>query len=161
MMPYTATEDIASTSSTPTGGSATWRCVKLPHQLTTPSLSVKLPPTGTTTKVRNAGTSERYGASRNTRRRLSEGSKSSLKKSFTPSARVWRMPNGPATAGPMRFCMSLMSLRSNQIMSVTLSSKKVNATSTLMATIATSSSPTPPRKRGSTPKIMRVPHLRC
>ncbi len=28
------------------------------------------------------------------------------------------MPHGPARFGPMRFCMSLMSLRSNQIMNM-------------------------------------------
>ena len=39
----------------------------------------------------------------------------SLKNSLMPSARVWRIPNGPALSGPIRFCMSAITLRRNQM----------------------------------------------
>ena len=55
----------------------------------------------------------RYGASRNTGRSADVGVDCSLKKSLMPSARVWNAPNGPARCGPMRFCMSAMTLRMN------------------------------------------------
>ena len=54
----------------------------------------------------------------NTTRSARSGIRSSLKKNLMPSASVWRMPHGPASDGPMRLCMSLMSLRSNQIINM-------------------------------------------
>ena len=65
-------------------------------------------------KARNAGSTERYGASLKTKRSAESGTDCSLKKSLMPSASVWSTPNGPAFAGPMRFCMSAMTLRMNQ-----------------------------------------------
>ena len=72
------------------------------------------PPIGTIENARNAGTSERYGASRNTGRSALSGIDCSLKNSLMPSASVWSTPNGPAFFGPIRFCMSAMTLRMNQ-----------------------------------------------
>ena len=65
-----------------------------------------------------------------------------MKKSLMPSASVWRMPNGPATDGPIRLCMSATSLRSNQIISITDTSSRTKATTTLSRTM-----PTMPRPR--------------
>ena len=61
-----------------------------------------------------------------------------MKKNFTPSAKVWNRPQGPARSGPMRFCMSLMSLRSNQIISMTATSRKTKTTTTFSRTMPTS-----------------------
>ena len=74
-----------------------------------------VPPIGTIANARNAGTIERYGARRYTGRSAVVGEDCSLKKSLMPSASVWRMPNGPALCGPIRFCMSAMTLRMNQM----------------------------------------------
>ena len=41
-----------------------------------------------------------------------------------PSASVCRIPKGPARFGPIRFCMSEMTLRSNQIVSMTDDEKR-------------------------------------
>ena len=71
------------------------------------------------------------------------GSRSSLKKSLMPSARVWAMPKGPARLGPMRLCMSEMTLRSNQIMSMTATIRAPKTTSTLMRTMRKTTQPTP------------------
>ena len=65
--------------------------------------------------ARNAGSTERYGASLNTVRSALSGIDCSLKNSLMPSASVWRMPHGPALSGPIRFCMSAMTLRMNQM----------------------------------------------
>ena len=54
------------------------------------------------------------------------------------------MPHGPASAGPMRFCMSPMSLRSNQIISMTATIRMAKAATTLMIRISASSRPKPP-----------------
>ena len=69
-----------------------------------------------------------------TKRSARSGSRSSLKNSLIPSARVWSSPHGPARLGPIRLCMSEMTLRSNQIMSMTDTSSTPKATSTLMTT---------------------------
>ena len=50
-------------------------------------------------------------------------------------------PKGPARLGPMRACMSEMTLRSNQIINMTETSRAPNATSTLMTTMSTPTSP--------------------
>jgi hypothetical protein len=73
------------------------------------------PPMGTIANARNAGRIDRYGAMRKTGRSAVVGIDCSLKNSFTPSASDCRMPKGPADAGPMRFCMSAMTLRMNQM----------------------------------------------
>ena len=49
-----------------------------------------------------------------------------MKKNLMPSASVWRMPHGPARFGPMRFCMSPMTLRSNQIINMVATSSSTN-----------------------------------
>ena len=66
-----------------------------------------------------------------------------MKKSLIPSARVWAMPNGPARLGPIRLCMSEITLRSNQIISITDTIKAPNTTSTLMRTMRNTTHPTP------------------
>ena len=66
-----------------------------------------------------------------------------------PSASVWRIPKGPQRCGPMRLCMSQMALRSNQIISMTETSSAANATSTLIATMASSAQCVPFVKSGS------------
>ena len=54
-----------------------------------------------------------------TARSALSGIRSSLKKSLMPSARVWAIPKGPARLGPIRLCMSEITLRSNQIINMT------------------------------------------
>ena len=71
------------------------------------------------------------------------GIRSSLKKSLIPSARVWAMPKGPARLGPMRLCMSEITLRSNQIINMTDTIRKPKITSTLMRTMRNTAQPTP------------------
>ena len=78
-----------------------------------------------------------------TERSALSGIRSSLKKSLIPSARVWAMPKGPARFGPMRLCMSEITLRSNQIISMTDTIKKPKMTSTLMSTMRNTTQPTP------------------
>ena len=146
--PYTAMDERARKNSTPTGGSATCRYVVSPNQVTVPSPE-KSPPMGTMENTRKAGTSDRYGANLKTTRSALSGIRSSLKNSLMPSASVWRMPNGPASAGPIRLCMSATSLRSNQIMSITDTSSRVNASTTLMSTMPTMPGPMAPSRRGS------------
>ena len=65
------------------------------------------------------------------RGRPARGCRSSLKKSLMPSASVWSTPNGPARFGPMRFCMSPTSLRSNQIISIVATSSSTKTMTTL------------------------------
>ena len=105
------------------GGSATWSSkVWLPM--------VMMPPTGTTVKMRKAGMTERYGASLKTNASARSGSRSSLKMSLVPSAKVCSRPQGPARFGPTRLCMSEITLRSNQIISAVATSSTTKATST-------------------------------
>lgn len=47
----------------------------------------------------------RVGVRRNRRGDEVEGRMGSLMKSFTPSARGWRSPNGPTMFGPFRACI--------------------------------------------------------
>ena len=93
------------------------------------------PPTGTTAKITKAGTTERYGASLKVKESAWSGSRSSLKTSLVPSASVCSRPQGPARLGPMRLCMSEITLRSNQIIMAVAISSATKATSTLMMTI--------------------------
>ena len=74
-----------------------------------------MPPIGMTQNIRNAGRIDRYGASRNTGRSADVGIDCSLKNSLMPSASVCSTPYGPARFGPMRFCMSAMTLRMPQM----------------------------------------------
>ncbi len=85
----------------------------------------------------------RYGASLNTNRSAWSGIRSSLKNSLIPSAMVWAMPKGPARLGPIRLCMSEMTLRSNQIISMTDTIRAPKTTSTLMSTMRNTTQPTP------------------
>ncbi len=78
-----------------------------------------------------------------TNRSALSGIRSSLKNSLIPSASVWAMPNGPARLGPIRLCMSEMTLRSNQIISMTDTMSAPNTTRTLTATMASTTQPTP------------------
>src|SRR5947208_15624936 len=69
MIPYTAIDDMASTSRMPIGGSASCRYVSWPKIVTTPCWSsVNVPPIGITEKVISAGRSDREGASLKTMR---------------------------------------------------------------------------------------------
>ena len=85
----------------------------------------------------------RYGASLNTTRSARSGSRSSLKNNLIPSARVWAMPKGPARLGPMRLCMSEMTLRSNQIISMTETIRAPKTTTTLIRTMRNTTQSTP------------------
>src|SRR5258706_11368880 len=106
--PYTPRPDIARIHSAPIGRSTTCRNVWWPRIDT-------VPPMGTTQNIRNAGMIDRYGASRNTGRSAESGIDCSLKNSLMPSARVCSTPYGPARFGPMRFCMSAITLRIAQM----------------------------------------------
>ena len=93
----------------------------------------------------------------NTTRLARSGIRSSLKKNLMPSASVWRMPNGPARFGPMRFCMSLTSLRSNQIISIVATSSSTKTMTTLPITISTTDRSIGPIRSGSSAKNMVRP----
>ena len=72
-----------------------------------------------------------------------------------PSASVWRMPNGPARFGPIRFCMPAITLRSNHTMNMVAMSRKAKQMTTLTRVISTYGRPTPSRRadrRGSRPE---------
>ena len=53
------------------------------------------------------------------------------------------MPKGPARFGPIRFCMSEMTLRSNQIINMTETSRTPNTTTTFTMTMSSTARPTP------------------
>ena len=106
-------------------------------------VAVEVAPIGMIAKTRKAGTSDRYGASLKAKRSELSGIRSSLKNSLMPSARLWRMPHRPAVFGPMRFWKSEMTLRRNQMLSITATSKNANATSTLRPVISASPSQSP------------------
>ena len=74
-----------------------------------------IPPKGTIAKARKAASADTNGARRYTGRSALVGVDRSLKNSLIPSASVWRIPNGPAWSGPIRFCMSAITLRMNQM----------------------------------------------
>ena len=112
------------------GGSANCSSKVCPPRVTSP-------PMGTMAKARNAGMIVRYGASLKTNRSALSGIRSSLKNSLIPSARVWAIPNGPARLGPIRLCMSEMTLRSNQIISMTDTIRAPNTRRTLIRTMRT------------------------
>ena len=137
-MPYTAIDEKARTKRKPIGGSASWNSVLCPNIEMTPSFPFeKSPPTGITANTMKAGTNERNGASLKTARSARSGVRSSLKKTLMPSARLCRIPQGPARVGPRRFCMSPMILRSNQIISIVATSRNTNVITTLSSTIRT------------------------
>src|SRR5512139_2213773 len=69
-------------------------------------------PKGTTTKAAKEPTKTRYGASLKRNRSAFAGMMSSLRTSFTPSARNWRIPLGPTRLGPIRAWMSPATFRS-------------------------------------------------
>ncbi len=66
-----------------------------------------------------------------------------------PSAMVWAMPKGPARLGPIRLCMSEMTLRSNQIISITDTIKAPKTTRTLINTMRKTTQVTPLSYSGS------------
>ena len=104
-----------------------------PHETVPLRPLLKSPPSGITDQTRNAGTTASSGARRNTHLSAWEGSRSSLKNSFMPSARVCSNPFGPALLGPIRFCMPATTLRSNQTMNIVPTSASTKITSTLAA----------------------------
>ncbi len=109
-------------------------------------------------KVRNAGTSERYGASWKTNRSALVGMMSSFMKSLVPSASVWSRPQGPATFGPMRFCNRLTTLRSYQTMNMVATRQMANAATTMTITMMKSPRSTPSRRNGWP---ISLPSLEC
>ena len=128
--------DMASTTRIPIGGSATCSSkVWLPMVIT--------PPTGTTVKISTAGITERYGANLKTKASARSGSRSSLKISLVPSANVCSSPQGPARLGPIRLCMSEMTLRSNQIISAVATRSATKAARHLMMMISQTSQLSP------------------
>jgi hypothetical protein len=92
---------------------------------------------GTMAKARKAGMIVRYGASLKTNRSALSGIRSSLKNNLIPSASVWAIPKGPARLGPIRLCMSEITLRSNQIINMTETMRAPKTTSTLIRTMRT------------------------
>ena len=108
-----------------------------------------MPPTGTTAKMMKAGTVERYGANLKVNESDCSGIRSSLKISLVPSASVCSSPQGPARFGPIRLCMSEITLRSNQIIIAVAVSNATNATSTLTIRMTQTSQLSPPKKSGS------------
>ena len=150
MMPYTAMAEIAKANRTPTGGSANCKRVSCPNRVTMPALpSRKSPPNGMIANARNAGTNMRYGARRKTRRSARSGMRSSLKKSFVPSAKVCNKPHGPALFGPTRFCMPAITLRSNHTINIVATRPTTKTTRTLIRTINRGVHKRPPSNRGS------------
>src|ERR671915_1619680 len=73
----------------------------------------------------------------------------SLKNSLMPSASDWSRPKGPARLGPIRFCMSATTLRSNQMVIRTVTSSRAKTNSVLAMTISTTVRSTPSAKSGS------------
>ena len=74
-----------------------------------------------------------------------------------PSARVCRIPNGPALFGPIRFCMPAMILRSNQTMNIVAMSPMAKITTTfrsMMMSGVHSRSPTSSGSMASTTYIL-------
>ena len=63
--------------------------------------------------------SDRYGASLKTNRSARLREQILFEEQLVPSASVWSSPNGPARFGPIRSCMSEITLRSNQIINIT------------------------------------------
>src|SRR5512134_423165 len=76
------------------------------------SAAISPTPKGTTTKAAKEPTKTKYGASLKRSRSAFAGMMSSLRTSFTPSARNWRIPRGPTRLGPIRAWMSPATLRS-------------------------------------------------
>ena len=88
--------------------SASWNGIFLPN-------SVTPVPNGIVQNARNPGNIAITGAIRYTGRSAFVGTIPSLKNSLMPSARVIRIPRGPARIGPTRVCMSAITFRSNQM----------------------------------------------
>src|SRR5512140_4035691 len=76
------------------------------------SAAISPTPKGTATKAAKEPTKTKYGASLKRSRSAFAGMMSSLRTSFTPSARNWRIPLGPTRFGPIRAWMSPATLRS-------------------------------------------------
>ena len=116
----------------------------------------KLPPIGMTAKVRNAGTQ------RQVRRELEHQAVGAVRDEVLLEEELDAVgeglqacPNGPARLGPMRFCMSPMILRSNQIMNMTATSSNTNVMSDLdQRRCNTTARPTWPTRSGSSARIM-------
>ena len=98
MMPYTPSELIASTYSTPA--------------LTLASTNPP-PLNGITAHTASAGITDRSGAVKYKNRLALVGTITSLISSFTTSANACSRPNGPILFGPMRTCIQPITLRSH------------------------------------------------
>ena len=72
-------------------------------------------PQGTIAKAANALATASMGAAPNSTRSASRGTRSSLKRSFTPSAKLWSSPCHPTRIGPSRSWTCAATLRSSQI----------------------------------------------
>ncbi len=84
---------------------------------------VTIGPSGITANDRKDGMAAMIGARMNTIRSAPLGMMSSLRASFTPSARLCSRPKGPVRLGPGRFCIRPMILRSATIMMSTLTTR--------------------------------------
>ena len=123
-MPYTPSELAASTTSTPTGGSASWSAVSSPKIVTSP-------PNGMTANATKAQIVEMTGARKYTGLSALTGRISSLNASLSPSASDCSSPNGPTRFGPTRCCIRATTRRSSQIMNSVRSTPSTNSTTTL------------------------------
>ena len=82
---------------------------------------------------------------------------SSLKASFSPSARLCSEPRGPTRFGPTRFCMRATTLRSKTIANSVITTRKTKTATTLSSTSQNGSVP----KSSSVGSVARfMPHLR-
>src|SRR5687768_14739857 len=93
----TPTLDTASTSSSP---------------MLTSAMTAQSGPNGITEKTMNAEATAMYGAKKKIQRSAFSGMKSSLVKSFRPSAIGCSNPHGPTRIGPSRACINAEILRS-------------------------------------------------
>ncbi len=100
-------------------------------------------------KTTTAGTATSQGARLNTVLSALAGSRGSFVNSLMPSATVWSRPIGPARLGPIRFCMKLMTLRSNQIMLATAVRYTTKPMRHLRATMSRTAPSTPSSNSGS------------
>ena len=123
---YTASDDMASTNSRLTLRSA-------PCRVTVASPMCTGAPIGTTMKMRNAGIIAAIGAARYIPTSTLRGRIPSLNISFSPSARVCRIPKGPARFGPIRFCMNATTRRSNHTSTSAVSISNANTAMALIS----------------------------
>jgi hypothetical protein len=112
---------------------------------------------GMTMKISIAGAIAAMGAIKYNPSSALRGVSDSLKNSFTPSASVCRMPNGPARLGPMRFCMSATIFRSIHTISITMTSRRTKAITTLTSAGHSWPPHSSPAKRSKRKPLVKAP----